>query len=341
MSTEDDSISSFGNGGSTQSRSPVLDEDGDYQREKRDKISGSLTQFAMIGPDCYQAVGVTQPVLTPGVYKVIRAHNDRYAFEKQQVHVDELIEFPDSKLSAITDEITDFWGSYEAFGAHGFLHRRGYIFHGPPGSGKTCLVQQVIHNVVKDNGVVFLCGNPKFLMDGLMEYRKVEPRTKVLCIFEDIDSIIETYGDDNLLALLDGEGQINYVLNIATTNYPERLDRRIIARPRRFDRVIEIGWPSAAMREHYFIGKLKLQENPAELKKWVDATDSMSFASLAELVISVKCLGKPFDKALAKLIRLNGAEPNSSKFEKAQGQKPATGFAGAANVVIAEDPDGD
>jgi len=30
------------------------------------------------------------------------------------------------------------------------------------------------------------------------------------------------------------------VLNLATTNYPEQLDRRFVARPRRFDRVVRI-----------------------------------------------------------------------------------------------------
>ena len=33
---------------------------------------------------------------------------------------------------------------------------------------------------------------------------------------------------------------MNRTINLASTNYPERLDRRIISRPRRFDRILRI-----------------------------------------------------------------------------------------------------
>ncbi len=42
----------------------------------------------------------------------------------------------------------------------------------------------------------------------------------MVCIFEDIDAIVQEHGEDELLALLDGEARIDYVLNVATTNYP-------------------------------------------------------------------------------------------------------------------------
>ena len=62
----------------------------------------------------------------------------------------------------------------------------------------------------------------------LKVFREIEPNRSIIYIFEDIDSIIEHHGEDEILSVLDGEMQVNKVLNIATTNYPERLDRRIV-----------------------------------------------------------------------------------------------------------------
>ena len=92
-----------------------------------------------------------------------------------------------------------------------------------------------------------------------------------------------------MLSCLDGENQVDCVLNIATTNYPEKLDKRIINRPRRFDRVVKIGFPDANIREQYFSLKLKIDKN--EVKQWVKLTNNFSFAAMTDLVINVKCFG--------------------------------------------------
>jgi SpoVK/Ycf46/Vps4 family AAA+-type ATPase len=133
------------------------------------------------------------------------------------------------------------------------------LLHGPAGSGKTCLVQQIIADIVKSDGLVFQCTNhPAVFNDGLSQFRKVEPNRPIVCLFEDIDAIVEEHGEDEILTLLDGENQIDKVLNIATTNYPEKLDKRLVARPRRFDRVLEIGMPTAEVRKMYFQKKIYL-----------------------------------------------------------------------------------
>src|SRR5262249_23195198 len=74
-------------------------------------------------------------------------------------------------------------------------------------------------------------------------FRQVEPDRPIVCVFEDIDAIIAVYGDSDLLQWLDGNQQVDRAGNLASTNYPEKLDRRIIARPRRFDRILRIATP--------------------------------------------------------------------------------------------------
>ena len=105
-------------------------------------------------------------------------------------------------------------------------------------------MHQVVHRIIKAGHVAVFCEHPGFLTRAMEVFRKIEPDRPVVCLFEDIDAIIEMHGDSELLQWLDGSHQINKVINIATTNYPERLDRRIVSRPRRFDRIIKIESPT-------------------------------------------------------------------------------------------------
>ena len=54
----------------------------------------------------------------------------------------------------------------------------------------------------------------------------------------------EYYAESEYLSLLDGENQIGNVVYVATTNYPEKLDKRFTDRPSRFDVVQKISMPN-------------------------------------------------------------------------------------------------
>jgi len=278
-----------------------------------------LTQWAISGPDAYVGVSKTAKKLPAGSY-TLKSINGHIEFWGVDTKNDNLIELPDSLHKRVLDEIEDFWLRGDRFIEYGFLHRRGYLLYGPAGGGKTCLVQQVVANIVKSGDVVVLCQHPKMMVEGLSNFRQIEPDRRVVCVFEDIDSIIAGYGEDCLLSLLDGEHQINKVLNIATTNYPERLDKRLVARPRRFDRVIKIGMPSEVVRKEYLSRKLKV--NGTELLEWVTKTNGFSFAALAELVISVKCLGNRFEDALEILKTMSTQKVSSNEFDCLIGIRP-------------------
>jgi SpoVK/Ycf46/Vps4 family AAA+-type ATPase len=135
-------------------------------------------------------------------------------------------------------------------------------------------------------------------------------------LFEDLDAIISEHGEDEILQLLDGESAIDKCLNIATTNYPENLDKRLVARPRRFDRVIQIGMPSAEVRKLYFQKKLNVTDG--EIEKWVKSSEGFSFAACAELVISICCFEKPFETAVKDLKEMMSANVSSRDYDKSQ-----------------------
>jgi SpoVK/Ycf46/Vps4 family AAA+-type ATPase len=284
---------------------------GEDCREEQNKLRRS--EWSLISSDTYIAGSLTIKKLYPGVYAV-KNSNIGVLFCRVITRSDDLIRFPDSTFDRIEKEVDNFWEIGDNFKKYGFLHRRGYLFYGPAGSGKTCLVQRIVQDVVQREGIVFLCsGHPGMSSTGLSIFREVEPDTKIVCIFEDIDSIIQEYGESDVLMLLDGENQVDKVINIATTNYPEKLDKRIVARPRRFDRVMKIDMPNEDIRKHYF--KVKLGLNGDDIDKWVKASNGFSFASLSELVISVKCLGNSFEESVERLSSLNIKKYSSSEFE--------------------------
>lgn len=277
--------------------------------EEKKKDSGDVCQWVVGANGHYMPAPATTPTLPAGAYSV--GHfSDGIHLIRKTISVDSLLQFPDSKQDEILSEIRKFWDTVEPFRQYGFLHRRGYLLYGPPGGGKSCLIQQIVNKVITSGDVVFVMdSNPGLFRLGLQLFRAVEPDRRVVCVFEDVDSIIERYGDDELLSLLDGENQIDHVLNLGTTNYPERLDPRIVGRPRRFDSIIKIGMPSKAMREAYFKKKLNLDQE--DIPKWVKASAKLSFAALSELVISVKCLGNDFDATIKKLREMAAAKPDS------------------------------
>lgn len=273
-----------------------------------------VIQWTGHGHDRYHACERTWSMLPGGVYTV-DYDDGRIIFVNQPINIDDLFFFPDSVGDQVIQEIETFWDSQDKYAQRGYRHRRGYLLYGPQGSGKSSIVQQMVARITSRGGIVFLCtGQPGFLNTALQNFRSVEPTRPVLCIFEDIDSIIQKHSDKDILSLLDGESQIDYVLNLATTNYPEQLDRRIVSRPRRFDRVIKIGMPSDTVRLAYLQRKLT-DATPEELDYLVRASEGFSFAALAEIIISVKCLGNDLENTLTVLKDMHNRNPNSREYD--------------------------
>jgi hypothetical protein len=274
-----------------------------------------LRQWAKVGDDAYLPVGECLHLLPSGLYDY-NITTQGIVFNKKQINTDTLINFPDSVSENVLQEIDRFWLAGDAFSKYGFLQRRGYILYGGQGGGKSCIVQQIIEGIVKKNGLAFIGNNnPETFGHVLHTLRIIEPTRPIVCIFEDIDAIVQHYGEASLLSLLDGEIQVSNVLNIATTNYPERLDPRIVARPRRFDRIIKINMPEARIRKIYLEHKL-IGATSEEIDLWTEATDNFSFAALADLVISVKCLGNNFEDTVATLKKLQTKKVSSAEFDK-------------------------
>jgi AAA+ superfamily predicted ATPase len=272
-------------------------------------------QWKVGAPGLYEACGPTHRRLPAGAYGCSLNQFGEPQLVSKDLQVDDLIDFANSLPSQILKEIENFWSLGETFQRHGYLHRRGYLLYGPQGSGKSSVVHQVVHRIIKAGHISVFCEHPGIFTRTMEMFRKIEPERPLVCMFEDIDAIIEIHGDSELLQWLDGSHQVNKVINIATTNYPERLDRRIVSRPRRFDRIIKIETPSAAIRETYLVKKLP-ELPPEDVARWVGLTEGLSFAALAELVISVACLGNSLEDTIRVLRAIDDQHPTSREFDR-------------------------
>lgn len=265
--------------------------------EKLNHVQWSTNDYKIFIP-----TGRTCNVLTPGVYDILHSSNIGIYFQKIPINTDNIIRFPDSTSDVIVNEIKSFWEKEHVFKEFNLLYKRGIILYGPPGGGKSCTIQLIMKDVVERKGVVIRFTHPSIYNEGMRALREIQPDLPVVTIMEDIDSTIQCYNESDVLNILDGVNQLNKIVYIATTNYPEQLGARVICRPSRFDKRFEIGPPSAVARAVYFkhlIAGSDLEE--VDLEQWVRDTEDMSLAHLRELFIAVVILKNPYKDAVLLL----------------------------------------
>lgn len=312
-----------GNTGSGRGRSggiasPSFDEDAE---EDDGKTQGKESMWAKNGVSyfpCDEAV----PELAPGQYEILSSQSSGIYFKQANGKFDELIQLPDSASEAVIAEIQKFWTKEPHFRKFGFLWKRGILLWGPPGSGKTCCLQQISNNIIDAGGIAVYASHPGVTAAGLGILRRIEPERPIVVMMEDLDAMVQQFGEQEILALLDGELQIDNVVFIATTNYPERLDKRIVNRPSRFDLVRLIDMPNADARRVYLSTKntrLAEPENEEELTKWVEKTERYSIAHLKELIVSVEVFEVELEFALKRLGQMLDSPPKSSDTIKPSG----------------------
>jgi len=238
------------------------------------------------------------PKLSPGTYRIETFPS--FKVIPVQSKTDELMVFRESSMNKVMTEINTFWRLKPNFDKLGFLHNRGVLLFGPPGSGKSSLLQQVSEQQTKRGEITLFSHGLGGLQLGLESIRTIEPNRRLVVILEDIDGY--NYNERELLQLLDGENNIDNVLYIATTNYKDKLSERLM-RPGRFDKHVYIGYPDVESRFIYLTKKLKDVESTEKIREIAEKTRNFSFGHLRELVISSYAFKEDIDGTIKRLMK--------------------------------------
>lgn len=255
-------------------------------------------------------VGKTVDLLPSGCYTVQESMQGLY-LQKQELKSNKLLKLPDTNSDKVVSEISKFWESKDKFAEHKLPYKRGMLLYGPPGSGKTSAIRTAMSDVMERGGLALEFKYPSLFMEGYKMIRQVHAERPIIAVMEDVDAILERCSESEFLNVLDGVHDLNNVVFVATTNYPERLGGRIFNRPSRFDKRFKIGMPTSESRKMYLQHK-GVTEN---IDRWVEDTEGLSIAHLAELYTAVRVFGESYEDAIS-VIKDMETIPHSSMFDK-------------------------
>lgn len=167
----------------------------------------------------------------------------------------------------ILSDVKGFLGSAKWYYDRGIPYRRGYLLHGPPGSGKSSFIRALAGEL--DYNIAMLNLSERGLTDDRLNHLLTIIPRRTLVLLEDADAAFgnrRTQTDDDgyrganvtfsgLLNALDGVASAEERILFLTTNYVDRLDSALV-RPGRVDMAVRLGeatrWQMAKLWDRFY-----------------------------------------------------------------------------------------
>ncbi|MCJ1395654.1 hypothetical protein MMC18_008540, partial [Xylographa bjoerkii] len=214
--------------------------------------------------------------------------------EVQKANWDDVI-LDKGMKKALQDLVGRFFDSKDVYEGAGVPWKRGVIFHGPAGNGKTISLKAIMHtlSVRKDPISTLYIKAADYTSDIGQIFVFARKMSPCLVIFEDIDTIVTDKTRSYFFNEADGLERNDGIMMIASTNHLDRLDPGLSHRPSRFDRKYLFPQPSLEERILYCeFWRHKLQNKPTiefpELlcKAMAGIMSEFSFAYMKEAFIA-------------------------------------------------------
>ena len=229
-------------------------------------------------------------VRTKGILKN-NTFNAKYEFIKKPLTTFDDVVLSESQQEIIKKNIVNYIKNLPFYQERGLPTNRGALIVGPPGTGKTLTCEAIITTL--EATIIYITAGD-ITEQGTIDtlYELANGLSPSVVIIEDIDTLggldrRET-GNHPLLGeflnCLNGVEKNDGVITIATTNYPEHLDKAL-TRAGRFDVKIDFGLPDEKLRKHIlekYLATVKTKE--IELKEIIKKTNGFSGAFLKEIV---------------------------------------------------------
>lgn len=205
----------------------------------------------------------------------------------------------------IIDDVENFFDGRETYQNLKVPWKRGIIYYGPPGNGKTISIKAMMHSLYQRgaNGnnkmtvptlyvrTLSSFAGPEYSIQAI--FAKARQQAPCYLVFEDLDSIVDDHVRSYFLNEVDGLKNNDGILMVGSTNHLDRLDPGIAKRPSRFDRKYYFPDPDYEQRVQYakfWQGKLddnKDIEFPDKLCPAIaNITDKFSFAYMQEAFVA-------------------------------------------------------
>ncbi|MBF0595223.1 MAG: ATP-binding protein [Candidatus Omnitrophica bacterium] len=204
------------------------------------------------------------------------------------------IVLPEGMEERIFADINGVLKASPALAKYGLNSKKGFIFAGAPGNGKTLLLK-IIANTV-DATCILVPFDVERSIDVSRVFSLARLLAPTVIIFEDIDLYAEERGhsrDTERLGLLmnelDGMIDNREIVVIATTNHLKKVENALQNRPGRFDRVYTFPNPDVNVRQRilaHYIGRVPNRVSPQQVESLAEAFAGYSGAYLKELVNS-------------------------------------------------------
>ena len=203
-----------------------------------------------------------------------------------KVDPDDVI-LPAGMRDQLVEDAKNFIGGRRWCEENGVTWKRSVLLYGPPGTGKTTIAKLLASIFLDARREVYaLVIDKKTDFADLRHAFSLSSGAKPsLLILEDLDAVQQSnIGRSALLNLLDGVTNIrDGVFLIGTTNFPHLLDPALTNRAGRWDRIVEVGLPSANARRAYVARKWRSASLEHLIPTVVAETHGLSLAALNEV----------------------------------------------------------
>ena len=134
----------------------------------------------------FYPTNATHDKLPSGVYEARSDNEDNIYAREIKFPSDSLLVLPGMPTDFVVEQIRNFWNREELFKQMGLLFKRGIIFYGPAGCGKTSIIRLLCDEIIQRNGVVISVTKIETTSQIIQHLREIEPKRPVMTIFEDL-----------------------------------------------------------------------------------------------------------------------------------------------------------
>lgn len=212
-------------------------------------------------------------------------------------------------------------------------YKRGFIFAGPPGCGKTMTLKALAYST--EATFVVLQVRAGVDEDDLERaFYLANKHAPAVVIFEDLDRLVRSknIAVSHFLNVMDGLRVMEGILVIATSNSPERLDPALLHRPSRFDRIWRFSFPNREQRLALLLRKGRRYFSEQALTQVASESNGFSMAYVQEIILNALLHsahdGKPpaDDYIFTSLATLKNQRKTASKPDEEIAERESIGF---------------